>query len=385
MTELSRIITVLSAANFVIGMGAFMVVGLIEPVARDLAISDAAAGTMLTSYALGYAVLSPLLVALTGKAGRRRVIAAGLTIFALAAIVASLSTGLAGMSAARVLAAAGAGIVTPVASAVAAGLAPPQDRAKVLAYVFFGLTLAQVLGVPAGSWMGYTFGWQVAFWIVALLAVPTVWLVWTQVPAGLRFQPVTLGDLGQSLGNLPMMGATLFTGSFLGAIYVLYTYLAPLLSELMGFGRDGITIVLLTFGGAAVAGNLIGGWMGDRLGLGRTLTLVCIAQVALMPLFSALPFAPWLVVLLTFVWSLCGWSFAAPQQARLVQLAGPRAPVVLALNAAAIYIGAALGSVIGAAVLQALGPGALGASAGGMALLALIHLRLSLARPPVPA
>ena len=247
-------ITILSAANFVIGMGAFMVIGMLNPVAEDFALSPARAGWMMTIYALAYAVLSPVLVALTGRVGRRRVLAFGLALFAAANAVASLAGSEAGLLAARGLAAAGAGLVTPVTAAVAANLAVPERRARALASVFFGLTLAQVLGVPVGSWIAYTFGWRWAFAIVALLAFPITALIWIRIPAGMSVPPVTLGDLGRTLLNLRHLLTVSFTTVFLGSIYVVYTYLAPLLTAQMGFGRDGIALVLLIFGiGAVVA------------------------------------------------------------------------------------------------------------------------------------
>jgi len=329
-------------------------------------------------------VLSPVLVSLTGHVGRRRVMAAGLVLFALAAFVTALAPDFATLGAGRVIAAAGAGLFTPIAAAVAASLYPEAQRARVLAAVFFGLTLAQVAGVPAGSWIAYSFGWRWAIWMVLALALPCVWLIWTRVPAGLMFQPVALRDLGEILSQGRMMLAILFTGSFLGSIYVLFTYMAPLLSETMGFGRDGITLTLATFGCGAVAGNILGGFLADRFGWRRTLTGLCLCQMALMPLFSMLPVPVPALLVLAFVWSVCGWSFMAGQQLRLIKLAGPRAPVVLALNAAAIYVGAALGSALGGAVITAFGISALGIAAGLAALSALIHLTLSATLEPRP-
>lgn len=368
------LIALLSACNFVIGMGAFVVIGMVPLLAEDLAISTAAAGGAMTAYALAYALLSPLLVSLTGRIGRRRVIAAGMGLFAVGAVMSALAPNVTVLYIARALAAAGAGVVTPVGAAVVAALAPKTSQGKALAAFYFGLTLSQVLGVPIGGWIAFTFGWRAAFWIVMVLAVLFTVLIWVRVPAGLRFTPVSLSDLGRALRDGLIMGAVLFTASFLGAIYVLYTYLAPLLEQTMGYGRDGITLVLLLFGAGAVAGNLIGGVLTDRLGSVKSLVLLCLGQIALMPLFSGLPIAPWLLLVLVFVWSAFGWSFVAPQQVRLLQLAPNLAGVVLALNAAAIYVGTASGSALGG-MLQTVGDLTwLGAAAGISAFGALGHI-----------
>ncbi|MEL6608269.1 MAG: MFS transporter [Pseudomonadota bacterium] len=378
-TPLTRsLLIILAMANFVVGMGAFVVIGVIEPVAQDLGVAPATAGQLLTVYALAYAPLSPLLVALTGRIGRRRVLTAGLTLFALAAMLGALAPSYDWLAASRILAAAGAGVVTPVGAAIVAGLAPPDRRASALAAVFLGITLAQVLGVPAGSWVAYTFGWRAALWIVVALAVPTALLIWTRVPAGLQFQATTLKDLGALLRDGPMMLAIAITAVFLGAIFTLYTYMAPLLSGTMGYGRDQITLILLVFGVGAVIGNILGGWLADRYGAGRTLLGLFLVQLVAMPFYSLLPVATPLLVLWTLGWSTLGWAFGNPQQLRLVILAGPRAPVALALNASAIYVGSALGSGFGALLISGPGYSALGLGAAVAMLAAIAALLLSL-------
>ncbi len=375
MADENRVlITVLSACNFVIGMGAFVVIGLLAPVGEALGVTTAQAGYLMTIYAIAYAILSPLLVSWTGGLGRRRVLAIGMGLFGLGALCSALAPGIGWLYAARVVMAAGAGMFTPVSAAVAAGLSAPQERGRVLAAVVFGLTLAQVFGVPTGSWVAYTFGWRFAFWLVLALAAVAGWLVWTRVPKGLRFQPVSLGDLGVVLRDGLVMGAVLFTASFLGAIYVLFTFFQPLLSATMGFERDGITLALLVFGIGAVAGNILGGFMADRIGPVRTLVILSLSQIVILPVFSILPLPVWLLFVVIFFWSVFGWSFMAAQQLRLLSLAPESASVVLALNAAAIYVGTAAGSAVGAQVLAFGGLNLLGVAASVAALGTLGHI-----------
>ena len=371
------LIPLLSLGNFVIGVAGFAIVGILEPLGQDMGRSAASAGQLLTVYALAYAVLSPVMVALTGQVGRRRVLAAAVVLVSLAALISAIAPSFTVLNIGRIVAAAGAGIYTPIAAAVAAALYPEEQRAKVLAAVFFGLTISQVIGVPAGSWLAYSFGWRWAFWMIFAMSLPLIWMIWRRVPAGLRFQPVSMSDLGQVLQQGRMMLAVMFTASFLGAIYVLYTYIAPLLSEMMGLGRDGIALVLLVFGLGAVGGNIMGGILADRLGWRITLIFLCVCQMLIMPVYSLLPFAMPYLLGLSFLWSLFGWAFMAGQQSRLISVAGAQAPVVLALNAAAIYIGAAIGSAIGGVVIAVFGISAIGLAAGLASTIALIHLTLS--------
>ena len=376
------IIPVISACNFLIGVGVFVIIGILEPLGDGLGIAPEQAGILMTIYALSYAVLSPVLVSFTGNIGRRRVMTFGLTLFLIAGLLSALATTLTTLSIARVLAAAGAGMFTPVGAAVVAGLYPAEQRARVLAAVMFGFTLAQVLGVPAGSWIAYTFGWRYAFWGVVAINIPAIYLIWTFVPAGLTFQATTFKDLKDTLKDLRMMFAIAFTGLYLGSVYVLFTYMTPLFSQQMGMGRDLITLTLVISGLGAVVGNLLGGFMADKLGWFITLKALCVAQMIVMPFYSFLPISLPAFFTLTVVWAIIGWSFMAGQQMRLIGLAGPKAPVVLALTAASIYIGAAIGSAVGSIIITYYGFSGLGIAAAGCASLALANIILSHRYPP---
>jgi DHA1 family inner membrane transport protein len=376
-TSVRMVLLVLSGCNFIIGLGAMMIVGLLEPVSQDLGVSITAAGSMMTVYSIAFACLAPVLVAVTGQSGRRRIISFGFALFITATGLGALVPDLISLYATRVFAAAGAGLVTPVSLAVAAAISPPEQRGKAMASVFLGLTLAQVFGVPAGSWIAYTYGWRAAMVLVFVLGLPCLWLLWTHIPAGLRFDPVTLRDLGGVLRDPVALVMVGFTAVFLGAIYVLYTYLPTLLSQAMQFGRDGISLALLIFGAAAPLGNQLGGWMTDRLGPVRTLIWVSVAQILIMPAFSVLPMPAVLLMAAIFFWSLSGWVFSAPQQVRLVTHDAKLAPVLMSLNAAAIYVGIAIGSAAGGAVLQHMGIDALGVTAAVVSLASLGVLLLA--------
>ena len=376
------LVWLLSAGNFVIGMGAFVVLGILNPMAEGLGMSSSAAGWVLTTYALAYGVASPLAVAATGRLSRRTVLAAGLALFGLAALGSALAPTPAALYATRAFAALGAGIFTPVAAVVAAAASPPAERGRALARVFFGLTLAQVLGVPVGSFVAYTLGWQTSFLLVAILAVPCLIGILARVPRDLPFQPTRLASLGEVLADWRTLLAILFTASLMIAVYVVYTYLAPLLAETMGFGRNGISAAFLVFGFGAVAGQPARRAARGPDRAGPHLVGLAVGEALLMPVFSTLPMPVLSLFALVFVWSLCGWSFMAPQQSRLIAIAPDRAAVVLALNAAAIYLGAAGGSAVGAAVIGRSGVGALGIAGGLMALVALADILLARAVRP---
>lgn len=368
------LIWLLSTGNFVIGMGAFVVIGLIPLLAVDFGIGSAASGSVLTVYALAYAIGSPLGVALSGRVPRRVLMTGAMSVFGLASLVAAVAPSLEVLLAARVFAAFGAGLFTPVAAAVAASTAAPERRGAALSKVFLGLSLAQVMGVPLGAYLAFAFGWQVAFGLVAALSVPVVLGLWRLIPVDLVFQATGLRSLGAVLMDLRCLTVVSFTVSYLTSAYVVFTYIAPLMVQDMGFDGGQISVMLLVFGVGAVAGSQIGGRLGDRLGPARTLMALAISQVILLPILSLLPLPVPVFWAFTLCWAVTGWAFMAPQQMRLIAAAPERQNVVLALNAAAIYIGAAGGSAIGAVVVGTLGLGALGAVAGALALLSIASL-----------
>lgn len=368
------LIFALSSANFAIGMGAFVVIGVLTPVADAFGLTEAQAGWMMTAYALAYAVGSPTLVALTGGIARRTVLATGLTIFTAAVLATAMAPNAEILFAARVATGIGAGLITPVAAGVAAAASPPEKRGKALAAAFFGLTLAQVLGVPAGAWIGYTFGWETVFFLNAGLGVAALAAIWALVPKDIPFQVNSLTTLGQALTDLKTVLAITFTALIMGAVYVFYTYVAPVLEARMGFSRDGVSLFLLAFGVGAVFGNLLGGYLTDRIGAYRTLIFVAVAQTVFLPMYSFLPLPVWLLYAQAVLWAVCGWSFAASQQFRLISLAPERQNVMLALNAAAIYAGVSLGAWIGGMSLEYAGLDSLGLAGAGVSLLALLVL-----------
>ena len=370
----------LAFANFVVGVGAFVVVGVLAPITRDLDLSKAESGWAMGAYALSYAVSSPLLNAATGRIDRRVVVAGGLAVFVLACLAMALAVNAPMLFGARVLAALGAGVVTPVAAGIAAASAAPEARGKALSFVYAGMTAAQALGIPVGAWLGYAYGWRSVFWTAAgLSALALVWVL-ARVPRAIAFQASSLGQLGRVLTSPRHMIAASFTATFLGAAYTVYTFLGPLAEMRLNMGRDGVALILAAYGFGAVTGNVIGGRMTDRLGPDRSLAVLAATQIVLTPLVTLLPFNLAGGMALAFCWSLFGWSFMTAQQTRLIMVDPAAQGVMLALNAAAIYIGSAIGSTLGGYVYERISLEATGVAAAALCALALGQLMLSIAQ-----
>jgi MFS transporter, DHA1 family, inner membrane transport protein len=379
--KLPPILAHLSLGNFVVGMGAFVMVGIISPIADGLDISKADASLALTAYALAYAVLSPVGAALTGRFSRRAVLAAALGLFCLGSIASALAPTLGVLVFARIIVAFGAALYTPLSAGLAVALVPPEQRGRALARVFFGMTLAQVMGVPLGAWLAYRFGWHSTFWTVAALAAVSTVILLRVIPARVAFQPTSLATIVSTLSNLRLMFAISFTATIMTAVYILFTYFGPLIEASAGPDAETRTLYLVIYGLGAVAGNMIGGQLTDRIGPTRTLVMICIVQMLVMPFFSIMPWEPVPFTILITLWSVFGWSFMAPQQARLAAIAPHAQALALALNAAMIYVGIAIGSGIGGRLLAWNGMEALGIFGGLGAAIALLHLLASSRNP----
>lgn len=374
---LDPVLWILAAVNFLIGMGGFLIVSLFTPIQTSLGLSVSETGSLISLYALVYALSSPIGVALTGKQDRKAVVIGCLLVFAISSAMVATAGGYLEMIYARTLSAVAAGIITPVTASIAISISSLSCRGRALARVFLGFTLAQAAGIPLGSYLGHTLGWEVVFFLIFALAIVTTILMSVLMPTGIEVQKTDLGVLVDVLFDSKMMISVLCSSTFIVGIYTLYTFLEPLFVQELQFGHIEITMLFLVFGCGAVVGNQLGGVLNDHIGSSTTLYLLCIAQILISPIFSFLPSATPLILLLTLLWSVFGWSFMIAQQSRLVSQAPEKQSVLLALNSAAIYIGAAIGSVLGGIVLVRFGINALGIAGGIFALLALGHLLYS--------
>jgi MFS transporter, DHA1 family, inner membrane transport protein len=373
----SPLLSLLALGNFVVGMGVFVVIGIVSPIAEGLGISTADAGLVLTAYAIAYALLSPIGAALTGSLPRRTVLVAALGLFCLGSLLSAVSTSLLMLTASRLLVAFGAALYTPLSAGVAVAVTAPDERGWALAKVFGGMTIAQVAGVPLGAWAAYRISWHAPFFLAAGLAAVCAVVLYRAIPAALQFPSGNVRAVLGALGNLRLMVAVTFTATLMAAVYVVFTYFAPLIEVSAGSNPEARTLYLVLFGIGAMGGNYVGGYLSDRFGPLRTLLLVCVAHIVMLPLFSIMPWHPVLLALIVFAWSSFAWCFMPPQQSRLAAIAPNMVALALALNAAMIYAGIAVGSAIAAVILAQFGLPGLGVAAGLMAVLAMGHLGVS--------
>ena len=381
---------VLALGTFAIGTGSFVFAGLLEGVAGDLSVSVGTAGNLVTVFAVTYAVVSPILVTLTGSVAPRKILFAAMAVFAAANLAAVFAPTFGLLLACRVLAACGAAVFTPTALAVAAGLSPPEERGRSISTITGGLTVSFVVGIPLGSIIGTYAGWRMTFVMVAALGV--VAMLGVRALPDVEAPPVVgLKERVDALGQPAVLAALGLTTLGLMGGFVVFTYVSPLLAEITGFGGAGVSGLLFLFGVAALLGNWLGGYGADHIGYARLMAAI-LALLSLSLLGFSLLVAssetalalPGTVAALA-LWGVAGFALNPLQQYRVSQLAPSTRNVALSLNASAIYLGQGIGAGLGALALANGSLQTLGwtGSLCALAALALLLLTSRAKRPEV--
>lgn len=349
-----RPLVLLMLCNLVIGTSAFVVAGILGPIATDLGVSLAAAGQTMTAYALATALLAPLALMASGRWPRKRVLVAAMALFTLGNATCALAQQLGTLLAGRVLMGAGA-VFTPVAASLAISLVEPARRGQALAFVFLGASLSYVIGVPLGSWLGLRYGWATAVAVATVAsALATVALAW-RVPAHVQAPGASFAGLGGVLARRDVVAVLALTLLYFTAIFAVFSYIGPVLQALVPMSGEMQALTLTLFGLAGVAGSLAGGAASDRFGAERCLRVQLVvlgATMALLPLTAG----HWATMMAALVvWGTAGFGMMPPQQSRLAHLAPAQAPLLLSLNNSMLYGGTALGAAIGGLAMQPLG------------------------------
>lgn len=255
----------LGVAVFAQGTSEFMLSGLVPDIARDLGISVPSAGALTSAFALGMVAGAPLMAGLARRWSRRGALLGFLAVFLGVHVVGAVTDSFTVLVATRVVGAlANAGFLA-VALVTAVGMVGPEARGRATSTLLGGVTLACVVGVPAGALLGQLWGWRAAFWAVALLSLPAVVAVARSVPPGAADseRPSLRAEL-RSLRN-PRLRLTLLLGALVnGATFCTFTYLAPLVTQVTGLRSGWVPVVLALFGAGSFVGVAVGGRLADR-------------------------------------------------------------------------------------------------------------------------
>jgi predicted MFS family arabinose efflux permease len=346
----------LAVTAFAIGMAEFIVVGILPAIASDLDVPLARAGSLVGLYALALAIGTPLMVLALARLPRKPVLLTLIAIFLGGNLLAALSTDYPSLLAGRVVTALAHGSFFAIGATVAASLAPKGQSSKAIAAMFAGLTLAMVVGVPLGSFLGNGMGWRLPFYAVALLAAvalvaTALWL--PNVPTPPSGKALTqLAALGHP-AILAMMAATVLG---FGASFAAFTFITPILTDISGFSTETANLLLVVFGIATLAGNLGGGRLAAAIGWQPALRIIFVMlALVLAAVALLLPYQMPIVVML-FFWGALAFGLSPAAQAGMLATAERFTPQAIAfasaLNISAFNLGIALGETSGSALVN---------------------------------
>ncbi|MGV0153910.1 MFS transporter [Rhodococcus sp. GB-02] len=342
----------LALGGFGIGTTEFVAMGLLPEMASGLGVSEPIAGHVISAYALGVVVGAPLIAALSARVPRRTLLIALMVAFTVGNAASVFAPSYTTLMMARFVAGLPHGAYFGVAALVAAHLAEPGKRAKAVAMVMMGLSVANVIGVPVAAWIGQALGWRSAFALVAVIGVATVASLFVWIPR-LDGMPVTnpITELG-ALGRVQVW-MTLIVGMVgFGGMFAVYTYISTTLTDVSGLGASFIPLALMLYGLGMVAGNFVGGYLADRA-LMKGLFLSMGSLVVILAVFVIAVRNPYTALVFVFLIGLAGSSMVPGLQTRLMDVAEDAQTLAASLNHAALNIANAFGAWIGGVVIAA--------------------------------
>ena len=342
----------LAVASFGIGTTEFVIMGLLPDVANSLAVTIPQAGMLVTGYALAVTAGSPVLAIATAKLPRRATLIGLMGLFILGNLLCALSPTYWLLMGARVVTALSHGAFFGIGSVVATQVVPRHQRAQAIALMFAGLTLANVLGVPFGTFLGQALGWRATFWAVTgigVLAVAALALWVPHVPAEKGAN--LLGEF-RALRRTQVLFAMAISTLCSVSLFSVFTYITPLLEQVTGISAHGVSFVLLLFGVGLTVGNLIGGKLADWRLMPAVMGLFAALTVVLLVFYqTSVSLLPAIVTMV--VWGAVTFALVSPLQMRVVDEAIEAPNLAATLNQGAFNLGNASGAWFGGLAVSA--------------------------------
>jgi DHA1 family inner membrane transport protein len=384
----------LFVAAFAFGTTEFVIAGILPQVAQGLGVSIPSAGYLVTGYALGIAIGGPLATIATTPVPRRTLLVTLALIFTAGQVACALAPGFASMLLVRVAVAVAHGVFFGVAMVVAVGLVREEKRGMAVAFVLAGLTVSNIVGVPAGAAIGNLFGWRATFWAMFALGIVATAAMIALLPRGGESRaaaPAGLAGEVRVLGRQQVWSSLMLMLLLMIGQFVPYTYIAPLLQEVTGLSAATVPWVLLLNGIGATAGVFVGGRLAGWKPMQSLIALLVVQSAVLATMYAAAENAlPMIAVIV--LWGTINFSIGTPIQTRILTWTADAPNLASSLIPSGFNVGIAAASSIGALLLEAgfgyrslpvLGIFAM-LVAACVAALSHVSERRSGARPPLP-
>lgn len=341
----------LTLAAFAIGTSEFVIMGLLVDIAQELKITIAQSGLLVTAYAMGVVIGGPAVAVLTFKLPRKTTLLGLVAVFIFGNILCATAKDYHLLIFARIVTATCHGTYFGIATVAAVKLVDPSRRGEAVAWVFLGTTLANMLGVPLGTAEGFAFGWRSTFWTVVLIGSIAIVALWFLLPQNLSREKADPIQEFKALKNPLVLIPLSLSALANGGLFVVYTFIAPLLMQVSGLSEHGVTIVLMILGIGLPIGTLIGGKLADQ-NLTQWLTILFSALVLiLLAMHEMLPFAVPAVMSL-FLWSTLIFTIAPMLQLMVVNNSAQAPNLASTFNQSAFNLGNACGSLLGSTLIH---------------------------------
>ena len=341
----------LAIGAFAIGTTEFSPMGFLPQIAENLNISIPTAGMLITAYALGVMIGAPIMTLWFGHFPRRKALIILMGIFTLGNIFAAIAPNYWGLMGARIFTSLNHGAFFGIGSIVAISVVPKDKQASAVAMMFMGLTIANIGGVPLATWIGQNIGWRMSFVLIAILGIITMLSLWKALPEGELGQRPDVNAELKVLTRLPVVLALLTTVMSAGAMFTLYTYIAPSLHHITHATLTVITFMLVLIGIGFSIGNHLGGKFAD-LSVTKTLIGFLVVLMVMMLLFPILAKTTIGAGIALIIWGTAAFAVVPPLQMRVMSVAHEAPGLASSVNIGAFNLGNALGAAAGGAVLS---------------------------------
>lgn len=340
----------LTAGAFAIGMTEFVIMGILPNVADDLHVSISTAGQLITMYALGVAVGAPILTILTQRIPQKKLLYLLMVLFILGNGISVFAPNYAVLMIARMITALTHGTFFGVGAVIASNLVPPNKRAGAVSIMMAGLTIANIIGVPLGTFIGQNMGWRASFGAIAIMGVVALIGIIAFIPHMKQDKPASLVQQVSALIQ-PKLLLYLLIGALGNAgLFTVFTYITPLLVKVTGFAEYSVTWILVLFGCGVTIGNIVGGKLADWKLMPSILGLY-FAICVILTLFTFTVYSPLAAVLTIFLWGTASFAVMPGLQVRIMSLAQAAPALASTSSHSAGNLGNAAGAFIGGWVI----------------------------------
>ncbi|WFQ78998.1 MFS transporter [Xenorhabdus sp. SF857] len=347
----------LTVGAFGIGVTEFVIMGLLIEVSTDLGISIPAAGLLISGYALGVVIGAPFLTSLMNNWPRKRVLLVLMVIFICGNAACALAPNYELLMAARILTAFTHGTFFGIGSVVATNLVLAEKRSSAIAAMFTGLTVANIAGVPFGTWLGQYLGWRATFWAITIIGIICLAIIAMFIPSESKPSDSSnwRNDL-KSMARKPVIFGLLSTTLGYAGFFAVFTFISPILTQISGFELSEISPILLLFGVGLVIGNIAGGLLADKKILPTLIWTIALLGSTLIIMTWAMNYKA-TALIFTVLLGITAFSTVSPLQTWILKNAeGAGQSLASSLNIAAFNLGNAIGAWIAGIIIE-YGPG----------------------------